>query len=249
MKIIEYLNAHNGASVRQICEAVQLTRGTAYRLLETLRSESYLTKEPGSRHYWLTGRVLALSSGYSGDQWIERIARPVVLGFGEEVKWPVRLTTLAAGSLLVRISTDYFSPFTFEKVPSGRQVDLFTTASGHVYLAFSDPAEIETMLRFHSRASLDFAEEGERLDTRLQRIRDCGFEQLDYRQTGMLAVPVLSSGRIIACLTVEYFSRVVAREAAIGDLLPPLRRAAEQIGALAAAEPSPQAPSRCAPPR
>lgn len=234
LKIIEYLNAHNGASVRQICDALELTRGTAYRLLETLRGESYLAKEPGSRHYWLTGRVLALSSGYSGDQWIERIARPFVLALGKEVKWPVRLTTLASGSILVRISTDYLSPFTFDKVPSGRQVDLFTTASGHVYLAFSDPAEMEMALRFHGGDQRDSADGNEPLHARLQRIRDCGFEQLDYRQTGMLAVPVLSSGSIIACLTVEYFSRVVTRDDAIASLLPPLRRAADQIGAMAA---------------
>ena len=226
LAIIEFLNAHNGASVSEVCEEFELARGTGYRLLETLRREGYVLKEEGSQSYWLAGRVLALSSGYAGEFWIERFARPLIVALGQKLQWPIRMTTRRGNSILVRISTDYLSHLTFTKKASGLQVGIFSTASGAIYQTFDKSGEMRTLCT-KARDAGDRQPLGE---DEKQDIRAAGYLLRNSADTAILAVPVCKDDRIFACLTLEYFRRIIPQSAALDDFLPELQAAAKTIG-------------------
>ena len=76
LQILELLNRQTGLTANQVAKQSGLTRGTAFRVLETLRNLGYLLRDPDSGCYWLQRRVCALADGFIEEAWINQIARP-----------------------------------------------------------------------------------------------------------------------------------------------------------------------------
>ena len=140
LAILQELNLHNGLTIADLCAVTGLTRGTVYRILETLRSEGFVRKDVGSSHYWLAERVRALSDGYREEWWIDAFAREIMEDLGRLTEWPVKLLTLRGHEMVTRVTTDFSSHFTDGKYPTGLRIALLWSAAGRVFLAFCDEA-------------------------------------------------------------------------------------------------------------
>lgn len=238
MNLLEILNSHNGATLHILSRQAGLTRGTAYRILETLRHEGYVRKDAGSPSYWLEERLRYLSEGYSSDGWIEKLARPVVESLGREVKWPVKLLTLSGSLMVTRVTTDFSSPYTDGKYPTGFRVSLLWSAAGRAYLAFCDTQTTEILVKMAEMPQEVLNRNPEaravprNLDIILRTIRQDGFSLMDQPPMAFssLAVPVLKDGGVIASLCMHYFRAVLTPEQAVGSFAPMLKAAAEKIG-------------------
>jgi IclR family mhp operon transcriptional activator len=240
LQVLEYVNLHCGATVRQISQATGLTRGTVFRLLETLRQEGYLRKDLGSTMYWPTGRLRALSDGYQEEWWIDAFAKQIINDLGERTKWPVKLLTLSGYEMLTRVTTDFQSPLTDGKIPTGYRVSLLWTAAGRVFLAFSSENTRAALLkgcesmpatqqRNQPRRGIPDRDE---LDAMLRRIRRQGHEIVDQPLTAYysLALPVLVGDQAIASLAAFFFRMSIKQSQALKIYKPMLETAAAAIG-------------------
>jgi IclR family transcriptional regulator, mhp operon transcriptional activator len=240
LAILEYLNIRDGASLHDVCQETGLTRGTVYRVLETLRQEKFLRKDKGSPRYWLAGRVRVLSDGYKEEWWIEEFAAEIIEKLGKETRWPVKFLTPSGHELITRVTTDFDSPFTDGKFPTGFRVSLAFTAAGRAYLAFADEGTRAILLkaaasappprrnaRWQSRHK-NFAG----LDKVLTRVREQGFHIVDQEETNFfsMAVPVLVHDRPIGSIAIFFFRAAVTHNEATKTFLPLLQRAAQEIG-------------------
>jgi len=240
LQVLEYLNQHAGGDTRQITQAKGLTRGTVFRLLETLRQEGYLRKDPGSAMYWLTSRVRALSDGYQEEWWIDAFARKIIMELGERTKWPVKLLTLSGYEMLTRVTTDFQSPLTDGKIPAGYRVSLLWTSAGRVFLAFSSDSVREALLKGcasdpasqrrnrNAPPSMDAAS----INAMVKRVRKSGYEIVDQPDTNYfsLAVPVMAGAQVIGALVIFFFRASIKQADALKVFKPMLDETALAIG-------------------
>lgn len=226
MAVLELLNLHNGATVAAISAHTGLPAGTVYRILETLRLDSFVQKDEGSSRYWLAQRVRALSEGYRDEWWIDGIARAIVDHLGQTVRWPVKLLTPAGDHMRTRVTTEFSSPFTAQKFPTGHHVSLLGTSAGRTYLAFCSPGQRALMLQV---ANL---EPPSGLDAAFQDIRDQGYGMANYPADEFfsVAVPVKPDGEEpLGCLAIHIFRRTLRRSEALSAFVPLLVEAAGAI--------------------
>lgn len=238
MVILEYVNTNDGTTLHEVCEATGYTRGTAHRVLETLRHERYLRKDIGSPRYWMSERVRALSEGYKAEWWIEQFAARIIHELGKRTKWPVKLLTPSGHEMVTRATTDFESPFTDGKFPTGFHVSMVWTAAGLVHLAHLDEATrrvlIDAAMRAPQRVSASSPYRGRdlgRIDNDLDAIRKQGFHIADHPETSFysMAVPVLIDGAPLGSIAVFLYRAAVPRKDAIATFLPMLQEAAAQI--------------------
>lgn len=240
LRVLEYLNQHAGGDVRQITQACGLTRGTVFRMLETLRQEGYVRKDSGSAMYWLTGRVRALSDGYQEEWWIDAFARQLIKDLGARTKWPVKLLTLSGYEMLTRVTTDFESPLTDGKIPTGYRVSLLWTAAGRVVLAFSPDSVRTALLKGceNNPATQRRNQSPPRplgapaITAMLTRIRKAGYEIIDQPQTTYfsLAVPVLAGSLVIGAIAIFFFRASITQAEALKLYRPMLDQTARAIG-------------------
>lgn len=57
LRVLEAVNLHNGARLRDIVRVTGLPKTTSYRILENLRGAGYLRREPGDERYFITLQV------------------------------------------------------------------------------------------------------------------------------------------------------------------------------------------------
>jgi IclR family transcriptional regulator, mhp operon transcriptional activator len=232
--ILEYLNRHNGSNANAVARGTGLTRGTTFRLLETLRQSNFVRRDSHSGQYWLERQVRALSDGYSDEQWVDEIARPKLHQVGEDLVWPLTLSTPSGIYMLIRLNTDFESPLSQNRFLTGHRVPLLDSASGLVFLSFCDQEQRQTLIEMAAKAgqfqsnSL-FANE-KALAIRMAEVRKAGFAKRQEESRSVLSVPIFSGPRIFACLAMRYFSSAMSDKDIQGKYLPVLLETAGYIG-------------------
>ena len=230
---LEILNRRPGMTANQMAIESGLSRGTAFRVLETLRNLNYLDRDEKSGGYWLQQRVCALADGFNDEAWVHDIARPVVERLGHDLVWPVTLTTPFGVSMLVRLNTDYQSALSKNRFPVGHRVSLVASASGIAFLAASDPSRRALFLELIRRSVLNKETlktvQSPVLRTDIARVEKDGFAVLVDGDRSAVAVAIVSRGQPFACLTLRYFTSAVPPRQIKKEILPLLKAAAAQI--------------------
>jgi len=234
---LAFLNRSNGANSNQVAKAVRLTRGTAYRLLETMVGIGLLRKDPDRGGYWLTPAVRRMSDGFDEETWIADLARPVMEELGREIGWPVMLTTPREADMEVRANTDFKTPLVFDRFPVGHRVPMLGSASGRAWLAFAPKVTRDITLGLIAVGPAspwrELARDAARVGRLLGAVRRQGWAATPSPTEGgstSLATPVIVGERCIGCLGARYFTRAIAPAAAREKILPPLRAAARRLG-------------------
>lgn len=234
LKILEYLNRHNGSNANAVSRGTGLTRGTTFRLLETLRQSDFIRRDSQSGQYWLERQVRALSDGYSDEQWIDEIARPKLQQIGEELVWPLTLSTPSGIYMLIRLNTDFESPLSQNRFLTGHRVPVLDSASGLVFLSFCDDDQRQTLIEMASQAgqlkSNSLFKNEKAFAIRLREVKAAGFAKRQETSRSVLSVPIFTGGRVFACLAMRYFSTALTDKDIQLKYLPVLLETAQHIG-------------------
>jgi IclR family acetate operon transcriptional repressor len=76
LHLLEVLADGPDGSVTELAARAGLNKGTASRLLSTLRAAGYVRQDPSTRRYRLSGRILRLSRGYVDQLDLRGLAHP-----------------------------------------------------------------------------------------------------------------------------------------------------------------------------
>jgi len=225
-----------------------LNRITTFRLLETLKSLGYITRDPKSKSYLLADRVLALSDGYKRDQWIGGPVRMYVEQCADAVEWPVLFTTNSGTHMIVRASTRSDSPYNFTKRGLGQRIPILHSSIGLCYLAFcpkvmrrdlllaaiSERPESGTYTR--KQLEREVAQLNEALD--VAKKRGFAFLESSWKTEGIdtsaIAVPVIHGKQLLGTLGITFFRASLTLAQAKKRLLPHMVDTAEMISRAAA---------------
>lgn len=180
-------------SVPEAARLSGLTPSAARRFLLTLVHEAFLQTD--GRQYWLTPKALRIGQAYVDSAQLPRMLRPVVEQVARTTQEHVSVGT-RDGDEIVHIVRSRYSHVASLSIRPGSRVPMYCTASGRLWLASLDEAELAA---YFARVDLrgltphTCVEEGP-LREELQRIARQGYAEVDQEfEVGMrvLGVPLL----------------------------------------------------------
>lgn len=235
LDILRVLNRHNGLTVTETAELVDLPRPTSFRLLRTLERLGYIFRDDADKKFRLTSQVRTLSHGFDEEEWLPKVARPVMNDVGKKVLWPVAIITNIGTAMLVRDSTHDTSPFALFRHRGGFKIPLLHTSAGQVYLAHIAPDVREQLINYAvSEDPQTFARAGV---TRQNHARNLEKVRLDghlcikvpNQNHCSLSVPVMVDGGVHSVLSMSFYPTALSIKQAIDTFAPPLKDSAAKI--------------------
>jgi IclR family mhp operon transcriptional activator len=163
-------------------------------------------------------------------------ARPWAIGLTRKLKWPVAVAVLQEDAVFVRFSTIPDSPVSPFHATINMRLSLLSRALGRAYLAYC-PTEERQLLVLMLGASRHPEDRPENLGRAVQQLvrstRNRGFAERDPnvepRNSGTIAVPIMANGVVLATLGLTYFRSAVRRATLLDTLVPALQEARAQI--------------------
>lgn len=236
MAILELISREGPLNVTAIARAIGISRSATLRILKTLISSGHVAKPAGARTYFLTERILTLSSGYTRNNILATVAEPIIRKASQQVLWPLVLTVPAGAEILVLVTTEPDSPLALQRMTAGYRIALTDTASARIMLACS-PAEVRAEYTATVRASDVMATVAGAFAEDVKRAQKDGFafHQVPGSREKSLAVAVTVGRAAVAGLTARFITSALSEAQAKVELLPVLQSTAQSIGdALAA---------------
>ena len=152
LALLVAMNRRKLPSVMELAHDTRLARPTIYRLLKTLSRAGFVARSSPADRFCLTPKVRALSDGFLDDDWIAKIAGPLMVQFTHELVWPTALMTFDQGRMLVRETTREVSVLSIDHGMAGRSLPMLRTAAGRCYLAFCSNNERGAILKMLARS-------------------------------------------------------------------------------------------------
>ena len=236
LDILSLLNRHNGLTVTETAEQVGLPRPTAFRLLRTLERLGYIFRDDADKKYRLTAQVRSLSHGYDQEEWLPKIARPIIVEVGKKILWPVTMVTNMGSQMLVRDSTHDISPFAMWRHRGGFKIPLLHTAAGQTYLAFCAndlrQALIDQALAEDPQSLTRHSITMQTFQRGIDRIIAEGYAVLKVPDQNHCAVsvPVMVDGEIFSVMGVSFYPTSMTLKQAADSFSGPLKEAAQRLG-------------------
>jgi len=205
LDILELCAGHpEGLSQAEIARALERSVGEIFRMLNCLVERGYLTiQRPGDR-YVLTLKLFELSHRHAPLARLLDAALPLMRALAEQIHQSCHLAVLHEGRGIVIAQADAPGEIGFA-VRVGSVIQLATTASGRVLLAFQDEDDRRTLLS-KSQAPL---EGGAAL---LEKVKRRGHEEMEstrIRGVHDFSFPVFNHrGAAVAALTVPFIERL-----------------------------------------
>lgn len=208
LDILELLaGVDGGLTQAEIAKKLDRSPNEFYRMLDRLVRRGYVTRLDGDR-YSLTLKLFGLAQLHAPVRRLVSYATPLMRELAETSQQANQLVVFDRGSAVViaqQEAPDYWGI----SIRVGSHISLFDTGSGHVLLAFRSQEERQMMISEYVR-STDKTPQSAEFFTRLDQIRDRGYEMMASMQTAgvfNLSAPVRSSdGRAIAALSIPYIT-------------------------------------------
>lgn len=206
MDIIELLaDAESGLTISEISERLKRRMSELFRIIVVMEARGWLQKDPATSRYSVAYHVLKLAHRGTPSQSVTLAAAPVIHELSTRINQSCHLVVLSGIQGLVILRQENQKRHANLSVRLGATLDLITSCSGHVLLAYLDESEREALLGSipkpwrMSRAAL--------MKT-LERVRKRGYElQRSPITVGITDVgyPIRGfDGRVVAALTVPY---------------------------------------------
>lgn len=237
LEVLRALNEHNRSRVSELHAVTRIPRPSLYRILETLCALGYVRKR-SDEGYDVTERVRLLASGFQEEAWVRQTAYPVMQALQHEIVWPTDLSVLEGEAMVLAETTRRASPLTIDGFRVGARLPLLRTAAGRAYLAWCPVPERRAILERLERSSpREHATDRERRSVAqaIAQTRRNGYGQqhgeID-KKIAAIAVPILSDGRVLACLGITVITSALTCAEAARRYLAPLKAAAREIEGL-----------------
>jgi IclR family mhp operon transcriptional activator len=236
LALLTELNRQRVASVGELHRRTGLPKPTIVRLLETLMAEGFVANDGRLGGYQVTSKVATLSGGFHGAPMVIEAARPWAIDLTHRLKWPVAIAVLQGDAVFVRFSTIPDSPVSPFHATINMRLSLVSRALGRAYLAYC-PTE-ERQLLVHMLSASDHAEDrpanlARAVQQMVRSTRNRGFAERDPnvepRNSGTIAVPIMAQGQVLATLGLTYFRSAVPRPTVVETLVPALNEARAHI--------------------
>lgn len=235
--VLRALNVRNGATVAELSAATGISRPALYRILETLRTAGYVSVNLRQQRYCLTMLVRTLAEGFSDEDWVTQVARPVLSALQRKVLWPVDLGTFMNNAMWIRETTRQSSPLTIDRGVVGLRFPMLQGATGRAYLAFCPENERKQILANLARCpepGNELIEQPGEVIALLDRTKEQGYGQRYGEQpteTGAIAVPIRLEERVIGCINLTFIASALRPEEAARQHLATMVRSAKKIAA------------------
>ncbi len=240
LQVLRALNVRNGATVVELSRDTGISRPALYRVLETLRETGYVALDLSRRHYCLTMLVRGLADGFSDEDWVTQVARPVLKNLQKQILWPVDLGTFMDNAMWIRETTRPASSLTIDRGVVGIRFPLLMSATGRAYLAACRDDEREQILKNIVEAreiGFALATDEAWLSKLLDETRAQGYGQRfgeEPKESGAIAVPITLDEHVLGCVNMTFIRRGMSPRDAADRYLAPMQEAARQIAAGAA---------------
>lgn len=228
LDVIELLaTAPDGLTISEVATALGLSISRIFRMIVVMERRGWLRKGDSDR-YRVSYRVLDLAFRATPAEELAHVARPRMYALSRDSGQACHLVVGQGSSAFVVVRQESPCTIGFSLRP-GTVVNLFTSSSGHVLLAFAEE-EIAQAILADAPAGVD----ADALRTRLQQVRRQGYEeQNSARVKGVrdISHPIFGfGGRSIAALTIPYVTFIDGSQGVpLDDAREMLRLAAQGI--------------------
>jgi Transcriptional regulator len=235
LKVLTTLNRLRIASVGDLHIHTRLPKPTIVRMLDTLIADGYVIRDNLCGGYRVTHKVRDLDSGYDGIAEILEASRPFAVDLTERIKWPVGIGILDDDAIAVQFWTGPISPWVHTNTLLGHRPNLTTSAMGRAYIAFCPEDERERLIKRIRHSTSDYFDHQEEAQFRalLATIRRDGYAlrapNTEPRRNTTIALPIRHEGRVLASITVSFFTSAVPRSAVEETIIAPLRATVRKI--------------------
>ena len=206
MDIVELLaDVPGGLSISEIATKLDRSMSEVFRIIVVMEAHGWLRKDPATDCYSVTYHVLDVAIRATPAQALSAIVAPIMNTLAARTHQSCHLVVRAAGRGLVVQRQESTGGHASFAVRLAAAVNLETSCSGHVLLAFSSGDELEAALK---EIPTPRAMSAAKLGRVLEQVRERGYEmQPSARVAGVtdISFPIFGSdGRIVAALTVPY---------------------------------------------
>jgi len=203
--ILELLAAVSGGmTITEIAQGLSRSISEVFRVIVVMERRGWLNKDAQGDRYRISYRMLDVAYRGTPAQSLANVAAPVMAELAGTTNQSCHLVIRAETRGLVIHRQEHAGPASFA-MRVGAIIDLVTSCSGHVLLAFETEPRLAGVIAAMPETSRAAAAG---LTARLAMVRDRGFEmQPSARTAGVtdISVPVFGfGGGIAAALTVPY---------------------------------------------
>lgn len=146
LDIIEMLACQpNPMSLKDIADELGRSKSEIYRMLAVLEERRYVVMDRDTEKYSLTLRIFEIAHQHPAIRKLTAISASVMESLTKRIKQSCHLTVLNGNEVLVIAQHDSDTAFRFG-VRLGHHVPVANSCSGHVFLAWANPAERMAML-------------------------------------------------------------------------------------------------------
>lgn len=236
LDILELLSAQAVPMTQaQLARALGREPGELFRMLSALEGRGYLRREDNGG-YTLTLKLFELSRTHSPHDQLLRAATAPMRELVDTIRESCHLSVLHRDQLLVLTQVDAPTPIRLS-VEAGSLHSAVDTLSGQVLLANSPEAERDDLLSRRAEFQRKTAQERTAYLAMLQKMKEDGWgyaENARFVGGRDLSVPIgTAQGRTRAVLTIASLQGTHTAHEDLFELLPRLRKCAEDIGRIA----------------
>ena len=200
-----------GLTRAEIVKEMDRSASEIYRMLERLVARQYVTRSLSGDRYALSLKLFALANKHPPLNRLINQALPVMDAFARQAEQSCHLGVYDRGNVLITAQINSPRGWSFS-LHRGARVGLLDTASGHVLLAFSNPAEASRMRAEHTAVDGEVPITEKKLQATLDGIRSLGYLERDSQQSfGVVDIsfPILGPDQTaLAALTCPYIRRI-----------------------------------------
>jgi IclR family mhp operon transcriptional activator len=238
LAILRYINVSGEARPGEIARALSIPRPTVYRLLETLEEAGYVVLSPSSNRVRVTRLAASLGDGYALTSELCQASGPVFSEYAGRIVWPLDLSVYDNAAMVIQETTHGRSPLSIDRGMTGYKLPILRTSAGRAYVAFCSEEEQRLILNHLRR--LGDPEDQPFLEPRYlsQMIEETRARGIAIRSAGefrnktaSIAVPVMSDGRILACVSMIWIRSAMDVRRALEEFGAPLTEVADRIAA------------------
>ncbi|WP_285019253.1 IclR family transcriptional regulator [Novosphingobium sp. fls2-241-R2A-195] len=204
IQILELFAAEpRGLTISEIAQKLGRSISEVFRIIIVMERLGWLAKDPVNDRYTVTYRVLDVAFRATPAQTLSNVAAPVMYELSSATNQSCHLVVETGGRATVIHRQENMGPVGFG-IRLGTVVDLVTSCSGHVLLAFA-AQDRRAKVICSLGIALDFQT---RLEQRLDAVRLQGYEmQPSARTAGVtdISFPVFGfDGHVCAALTIPF---------------------------------------------
>jgi DNA-binding IclR family transcriptional regulator len=222
----------DGLTISEIAGRLRLSISQIFRMIIVMERRGWLYKEPGTDRYRVSYKMLDLAYRATPARELGHVATPIMYSLSRTAEQSCHLVVQHEihGLVVQRQESPARSGFA---VRLGTTVNLMTSSSGHVLLAFCDSERVkETLAKVSWPAGLTKGE----LNDILAKVRERGYETMPSPRTAGVrdvSFPVFGAdGRLAAALTVPFLTRIDGSQKSTYDEMKDLlRQAARDVSA------------------